>query len=399
MMMKHIDTEIMRAGSTAMAERIAATKSLPEVLPIYMSSVFSFDDVPTLDDVYEGRAEGYVYGRMANPSLDAAQDVLAAAEGCDGALVFSSGMAAIITAILSYVGAGDHIVAGSVLYGETYQFLAEEAPRLGIEVSFVDLEKDDPDPYFKANTKLFYSETIVNPLMSVTDIAKCAAIAHRHDCRLIIDNTFATPILCRPLELGADIVIYSATKYLCGHSDITAGAICADSESILHIRHFAELYGNYLSPFDSWLLARSLRTLDMRVRKHCTNAQKLAEFLEKQPQISRVYYCGLPSSPSYALGHKQFTDGLCSGMMSIDVIGGEQGASALIAALGHIKFVPSLACVMTTISYPAKTSHRMLSPMERQKAGISMGMLRISTGLEDSDDIIDEFSQALKVIR
>ena len=397
-MTKGLATKMIHAGENEIAKKVAQSVSVPKVMPIYMSSVFSFDDVASLDAVYDGTQPGYVYTRMSNPGTDCVEEVLTAAEGSDGAIVFSSGMAAIITALMANVSAGDHIISSPVLYGGVYDYLKNEIPRFGIEVDFVDFIHDDIEKYIKPNTKVIYTETITNPLMEVMDLAKTAEIAHRHGAKMIVDNTFATPAICRPLEFGADVVVYSGTKYLGGHSDIISGVITANSENIAQIKRYATLYGNNPSPFDAWLLTRSLRTLELRVEKHSQNAQKLAEYLAQHPKVEKVYYPGLKDSPFHELALKQFENGWCSGMLSADIIGGEKGASDFIAACESVKFVPSLAGVSTSLSYPAKTSHRAYSAEELAHCGISMGQLRFSVGLEKIEDIIEEFERAFSKI-
>ena len=393
-----LTTRICHAGGHELAKKIQSSVSVPKVIPIFTSSVFSFDDVPTLDSVYDGSADGYVYSRMANPSLDAVEEVLSAAEGTDGAIVFSSGMTAITMAIMANVSSGDHIISSPVLYGGVYDYFANELPRWGVTVDFVDFDKEDLEAYIKPNTKVIYTETITNPSMDVIDIAKTAEIAHKHGCKMIIDNTFATPVVCKPCELGADIVVYSATKFLGGHSDITAGVIASDAENIKAMQRYATLYGGLLSPFDSFLLTRSLRTLELRVRQHSENAQKVAEYLENHPKIEKVYYAGLASAPHHDLAVKQFTDGMCGGMLSADIKGGAAAAEAFIAACQYIKFVPSLASFETPLSYPVKTSHRAYPPEALKKEGISAGMIRFSIVLEKADDIIADLEQALAKI-
>lgn len=392
---KGFSTKVIHAGEVEFTKKALSGVSVPKVPPIFMSSVFSFDDVPSLDALYDGTAEGYVYSRMANPTTDGVCDILASAEGCDDAIVFSSGMAAIINAIIGNVKTGDHIISSPVLYGGVYDYLQNEITRFGVEVTFVDFLKEDIEKYIKPNTKVIYTETISNPLMEVMDIPKISEIAHKHNCKLIVDNTFATAALAKPLSLGADIVVYSATKFLGGHSDIIGGAILSNQENINELRRFSTLYGATMSPFDAWLLARSLRTLEMRIAKHSANAVKVAEFFENHPKVENVYYPGLKSSSYYELGQKLFIDGRCGGMISVDFAGGEKAASDFIANCDSIKFIPSLAGVSTTISYPAKTSHRAYSKEEMESVGISMGQLRFSIGLEEADDIIAEFSAAL----
>lgn len=395
---KGLMTRLTHGGENEAAKRAARSVSVPKVMPIYMSSVFSFDDVPSLDAVYDGSAQGYVYSRMSNPGIDAVEELLASAEGSEGALVFSSGMAAIITTLISQVKTGDHIVSSPVLYGGVYDYMKNELPRFGVEVTFVDFDRESLEDAIRPNTKVVYTETISNPLMEVVDLPAVAKIAHAHGCKLIVDNTFATPAVCQPLTLGTDIVVYSATKYLGGHSDIIGGAVMANKANIDHLRRFYTLYGSIMSPFDGWLLARSMRTLELRMKQHSENALKVARFFENHPKIERVYYPGLDSSSYKARANDLFVEGRCGGMLSADIMGGEAGACTFIKECESVKFVPSLAGVTTTISYPARTSHRAYSPEEMAKVGISMGQLRFSIGLENIEDIIAEFEKALAKI-
>lgn len=361
-----------------------------------MSSVFAFDDVESLDAVYEGEAEGYIYTRNGNPVHDALSEIMANIEEGERAVAYSSGMAAISLSILSQVKAGDHVVAANVLYGGSYQFIKTELVRFGVEVSFVDVVNEDIEQYLKPNTSVIYVETISNPTMEAVDLKGIAEIAHRHNAKLIVDNTFATPLICQPLLLGADIVVYSATKYLCGHSDVTAGIVVSNKENIDKIYSIGLLYGPTISPFDAWLLVRSLRTLELRLHQHSNNALKLAEYLETNPHISKVYYPGLKSSPTHDIALKNFQNDMFGGMLSIELVGKEKAAYALLRNLETIKFVPSLAGVSTSTSYPAKTSHRSFTDEELKKANISKGLIRISVGLENIEDVINEFREALE---
>ena len=304
-------------------------------------------------------------------------------------------MAAITMSIISQVKAGDHIIAANVLYGGSFQFIKTELARFNVDVTFVDPINENITPYFRPNTKVVYVETISNPLMEVIDLARIAEITHRHGAKLIVDNTFATPVICQPLLLGADIVAYSATKYLCGHSDVTAGIVVANKENIKQIYPVGLLYGPTMSPFDAWLVVRSLRTLELRIIQHSNNALKLATYLESNSKISKVYYPGLLSSPTHDVAKRIFNNNLFGGMLSIDLAAGERGAYELIRNLESIKFVPSLVGVSTSTSYPAKTSHRSLNEEELKKANISKGLIRISVGLENVDDVIAEFEKAL----
>lgn len=393
MMLKGFMTKLTHLG-----EKNPSSVSGSKSLPISLSSVFTFDDVETLDKVYEGQAKGYVYTRMSNPVHDALKEIMTSIDGGEDAQVYSSGMAAITISILAHIKSGDHIIAANVLYGGSFQFLKDELKKFNVEVTFVDPVHDDIEPYFKPNTKIVYVETISNPLMEVIDIPAIAKVAHKHNAKVIIDNTFATPIICEPLKLGADVVVYSATKFLNGHSDILGGVVVSDKETIKRISSTGVLYGPTMSPFDAWLLIRSLRTLELRMIQHSNNAMKLAVFLENHDKIKKVYYPGLSTSPSYNVAKKIFNNNLFGGMLSIDLENGEKGAYDLIRELETIKFVPSLAGVTTSVSYPAKTSHRAMNDDELKSAGISKGLIRISAGLENIDDIISEFDRALKKI-
>lgn len=397
-MSKKLPTKLMHTGDGQTYKQIAKTASVPEVLPIYMTSVFAFDDVPSVDAIYEKQAEGYVYTRMSNPNSDAVSSILAAADGTDKALVFSSGMAAITTSILSFVQTGDHIISSPVLYGGVHDYFSNELKRFGVDVTFVNFINDDIEKYIRPNTKLIYTETICNPLMEVPDIPKVAEIAHRHGLKFFVDNTFATPVVAKPVLLGADAVLYSVTKFLGGHSDIVGGAVVGSEEIITKIKRFQVLYGAILGSFDSWLLARSLRTLDLRVQKHSENARNVAKYLETHPKVEKVFYPGLVSSPDHERAKRQFEQGRYGGMLSVNLKGGEKEASTLIKEFETIKYVPSLAGTATTVSYAAKTSHRFYSKEELDAVGITFGQLRFSIGLEDADDIIKEIATALEKI-
>jgi methionine-gamma-lyase len=396
--MDELSTKLLHTGDGQFAKRIAETASVAETLPVYHTSVFSFDDIDAVDAIYQKEAQGYIYSRIAAPNADAVAEILAAADGGEAALVFASGMAAITTTILSFVGTGDHAIASNVLYGGVQDFFANELPRLGVEVTFLDLTTEDVAAHIRPNTKLVYTEIISNPLMAVPDVEALAKTAHERGVKLLVDNTFATPIIARPLALGADIVLYSATKYLGGHSDIVGGAVVGRTELVDIIRRFLVLYGGVLGPQDCWLLARSLRTLELRIRKHSENALAVARFLESHPQVEKVFYPGLESSPSHGLAKRQFSVGLFGGMLSVDLCGGEGAADKLTRALEKITIVPSLAGTATTVSWAARTSHRFYKQEERLRVGITDGQLRFSVGLEAEKDIIAELSAALGVL-
>lgn len=398
-MSEELATRLAHAGDGKAEWTLRKYKSVPEVQPVYMTSVFAFDDIESVDDIYEGRAEGYIYSRIKQPNNDAVASVLADIEGAEAGVVFSSGMAAIVTSIISVVKAGDHIISSPVLYGGVRDYLENEIKRFGVEVSFVDFS--DPENIKKAvksNTKLIYTESISNPLIEVPDIEAVAKVAHENNALFFIDNTFGSPIVINPIKFGADVVLYSATKYLGGHSDLVGGAAVGRKDLIDVITKKLVIYGATLGPAESWLLARSLRTLELRVTRQSENALKVAKYLEKHEKVSKVYYAGLESSKYHALADKYFNKGLYGGMLSFDIQGGSEDAKTIVKSLGFIKNVPSLAGTSTSVSYPAGTSHRAYSREELYKAGITMGLLRLSIGIEDADDIIAAIDEALKGI-
>ncbi len=398
-MSEELATRLAHSGDGIAEWTLRKYKSVPEVQPVYMTSVFAFDDIESVDDIYEGRANGYVYSRMKHPNNDAVASVLADIEGAEAGVVFSSGMAAIVTSIISVVKAGDHIISSPVLYGGVRDYLENEIKRFGVEVSFVDFS--DPEKLknaVKSNTKLIYTESISNPLIEVPDIEAVAKIAHENNALFFIDNTFGSPIVINPIKFGADVVLYSATKYLGGHSDLVGGAAVGRKDLIDAITKKLVIYGATLGPAESWLLARSLRTLELRVTRQSENALKVAKYLEKHEKVSKVYYAGLESSKYHALADKYFNKGLYGGMLSFDIQGGSEDAKTIVKSLGFIKNVPSLAGTSTSVSYPAGTSHRAYSKEELYKAGITMGLLRLSIGIEDADDIIAAIDEALKGI-
>jgi len=387
-----VATAAVHAGA-----RAPESVTLPKVPPIYAASVFSFDTLAQLDEVWEGRTKGYVYSRMRNPGIDLLEEAVNSLEGGAGAVAFASGMAAITVSLLSVLSAGDHVVAAKILYGGSYTFLHDELPRRGVTATFVDANNlDEVKAAMRPNTKVVYCETVSNPLMEVADLVALASIAHGGGAMLAVDNTFASPVLCRPLDFGADLTIHSGTKYLNGHSDVTSGVCVAkDAALCTKVRSLASMYGPVPSPFDAWLILRGIRTIDLRVRKCSENALRLAKFLSGHPSVAAVHYPGLPSSPHHRLG-LQYLRGGFGGMLSFEAKGGLEGARKVIDSLEMVQLVPSLAGVATTVSHPAKTSHRGLPAAERTASGVTDGLIRVSVGIEDYADIQDDFDEALK---
>ena len=371
------------------------TTSRPKVMPIYMSSAYSFEDSDICNDICYDREDGYLYGSYGNPTADALKEILVNIEGAEACDVYSSGMAAITLSILSQVKTGDHIIANNVIYGNVFKFLKTElGENLGVEVTFVDFKREDLTPYFKANTKLVYMETISNPMIEVIDIGKIADVTHLHGAKLVVDNTFATPIVCQPIKHGADIVVYSATKFMNGHSDIMAGAVLGDHETIKRVVDLSHTFGPTISPFDVWLLMRSMRTLDLRVERHSRNAMKLANFLDQHPKTGKVYYPGLPSFSDHEAAKKYFNGGLFGGMLAVDM-GSYDNISKFVEKAQLSEIVASLGTYTTSLCDTTIT-HSGMTAKERQEAGLPEGLLRISTGLEHIDDIINEFERILE---
>ena len=390
---RSIDSICAAAGS----DIPSATR--PLTAPIYQNSVFEIESLEQVDDIYEGRQDGFIYSRDANPNVSILERVVADLEDADDAVAFSSGMAAVGVTLLALVESGDTVLAADALYGGTNLLLRQHLTRLGIGVEFVDAtDLDAVEDALASQPKVTLIESITNPLLSLPDIEAAAELAHKQGTALIVDNTLATPALLRPLELGADVVIHSATKSLGGHSDVTGGVAAARADIAMQIRQSNSVWGSTPDPFAAWLIARGIRTLPLRVERACRNAMSAAAFLSDHPKVSAVYYPGLPGHPQHELAKTMLVGGF-GGMVSYDLRGGGEAASEFARALDMIKFAPSLGEARTTISHPAKTSHRSLTEDERAQSGISDGLIRMSCGLESSEDIIADLEQALQQIQ
>jgi len=372
--------------------------SYPDIIPIYQTAAFVLEDLASIAAAHASPAGGYFYSRAGNPNTDSLAAAIAAAEGGEAGAVCASGMAAILTGALAMVGAGDHIVAADDLYGGTYGLLKNDLAKLGIESSFVDLnDAAAVRAAVRPNTKLFITEVLTNPFVKVFDIGAIAATAHAAGAKLLVDNTFTTPYHIRTLDYGADIVIHSATKYIGGHNDVTAGAVVAAPELVKEVRRLISSFGCTLGPFDAWLVLRGIKTMSLRVLRQAANAQRVAEALAAHPKVGKVYYPGLPDNPQHALAVRLLRNGFGS-MLSFTLPDDQAAVNRFMRALRLVKFVTTLGGVKTTLSHPATTSHVGLEDELKQKLGIHAGLIRLSVGIEDADDLIDDLDGALAVV-
>ena len=406
----------------------------PRVVPIYQSTTFKYDNTEEMADLFDLKKSGYFYTRLANPTNDAVAAKIAALEGGVGAMLTSSGQAANFYAVFNICEAGDHIVVSTEIYGGTYNLFGVTLKKLGIDCTFVNQEASEEEisAAFRPNTKLLFGETVSNPGCRVLDIEKFARIAHSHGVPLIIDNTFPTPINCRPFEWGADIVTHSTTKYMDGHATQVGGCVVdsgnfdwdahADRFPMLttpdesyhgltYTKAFGKMaymtklvaqlmrdLGSIPSPHNAFLLNIGLETLHLRMPRHCENARRVAEFLQADERVAWVNYSDLPTDPQHDLQQKYLPDGSC-GVIAFGLKGDRQTAVSFMDALRFVSIVTHVADARTCVLHPASHTHRQLSDEQLREAGIAPDLIRLSVGIEDADDIIADISQALDAIR
>lgn len=363
--------------------------------PVIPAVAYSFPDADAAVDIVSGKKTGTYYGRFGNPTTRTLEKKVAMLENAEDALGVSSGMAAISIALLAFLKNGDHVVVTKDVYGGTHKFLTQLAPRFGISYDFVDCNcLDELKCAIKGNTKALYIETPSNPSLTLVDIEAVSKIGKQYNIPVIVDNTFMTPYLQRPLDFGADIVVHSATKYLNGHGDVIAGFICGQKEMIQYMRQ--EIMGDLgqsLNAWESFLILRGLKTLGLRMKQHCQNAQLIAEYLENHPNIQKVYYPGLPSHPQYDLARRQMKG--MGGIVAFEVKGGIEAGKEFISALNLAMISFSLGDPETLIQHPASMTHSSIPEESLKDFGIPKGLIRLSSGLEDSEDIIQDLEQAL----
>ncbi len=370
------------------------------VPPVYMTSTYAFPDIANGGDRFAGEQDGYIYGRLGNPTQALLEERLASLEGAEAALATSSGMGAITSAIWSLVKSGDEILADKTLYGCTFAFFQHGLSKFGVKVIYVDFT--DPMAVAEAlseRTKLVYFETPSNPNNRLVDIAALADIAHSRDVCVMVDNTYCTPYLQQPLSLGADLVVHSATKYLGGHGDLVAGAVVGSRERIDQIRFegLKDMTGSVIAPMDAFLIMRGLKTLELRMDRHCASAQSVAQQLEAHPAVQSIQYPGLSSFAQHELAKRQMRD--FGGMIAFELRGGMEAGVRFMDALQLVTRAVSLGDAETLVQHPASMTHSPYTPEERAEFGISEGLVRLSVGLETLADIQTDLEQALDNIK
>jgi cystathionine beta-lyase/cystathionine gamma-synthase len=398
---RHDDPEPRGFSTRAIraAHRLPAVDQTPTSVPIYQTVTFSSADADELGAVLTDRVPGYAYGRVGNPTVAAFAAAVAELEGAEAGFAFASGMAAIHATLGTLLGAGDRVVATQALYGTTRSQLSNVFRRLGVRTEFVDVtDHAAVEAALRAMpARVLYAETIANPTIVVADHVALADLAHANGALYVVDNTFASPYLCRPLELGADLVVESATKYLSGHSDVMAGVASGPASLIGRVRDFEVDTGASLDPHAAFLAMRGLSTLAIRMERHSATAATLAAWLERQPGVERVFYPGLASHPQHSVASRALALG--GGMLALELAGGRAAGEAFIDRMTIPERTASLGSVFTIVAHPPSTTHRQLSDDELGATGISAGLLRASIGLEDADDLIADFERALEASR
>jgi methionine-gamma-lyase len=368
--------------------------------PIHQTATFVFDCAEQGGNRFALKEDGYIYTRLGNPTNTVLEEKLAMLEGGEACMSMGSGIGAVSSAMWTALKAGDHVISAKTIYGCTYAYLNHGITRYGVEVTFVDAS--DPENIRKAmkeNTRVVFLETPANPTLLITDIEEISKIAHgQENCIVMVDNTFSTPYIQRPLELGADVVIHSGTKFLNGHGDVISGFVVGSKAFIDQVRLFGvkDMTGSCLSPFDAYLIIRGMKTLEIRMDRHCENAMKVAEFLESHPAVETVYFPGLKSFPQYELAKKQMS--LPGAVIAFEIKGGVEEGKKVINSAQLCKIAVSLGDAETLIQHPASMTHSPYSPEERLEAGISDGLIRVAVGLENIEDILADLDQALNLI-
>lgn len=385
--MKKFETKAIRTQ----AER---SQNREHSVPVYMTSSFVFNDAEQMRAVFAKEEDGNIYSRYSNPSVDEFIEKMCLLEGAEAGFATATGMSAVFTSIAAFVSQGDHILASRAVFGSTHQLLTQLFPRWGVSFTYVEpTEIETWEAHIQPNTKMILIETPSNPGLTLIDLKRAGEIAKKHDLILNVDNCFATPYLQNPLELGASIVTHSATKFIDGQGRSLGGVILGKAELIDKVQFLIRHTGPAMSPFNAWLLSKSLETLAVRMDRHCSNALKLATFLETQSKINTVFYPFLPSHPQHELAKKQMRQG--GGIVTFEVKGGIEKAAKFIDGIKLLSLSSNLGDSRSIVTHPANTTHSKLEESERQAVGITPGLIRISVGLEHIDDIIEDVKGAL----
>jgi methionine-gamma-lyase len=371
----------------------------PVVPPIYQTSTFKFESVEHGASLFSGEKKGYIYTRMLNPTIQAMEDAIALLEGGHKALGCGSGMAAVHTIFASLTQVGDHVVCSSAVYGPTTTLLNTIMKKYGVETTFVDTSNlEEVRKAIKKNTKVVYIETPGNPTLCISDLSEISKIAHQNKAKVVVDNTFMSPALQNPIALGADVVMHSLTKFLNGHADVVGGIIVVnDEETYTYFRKTLNQLGGVIDPFNSFLVHRGLKTLSLRMQRHCENAQIIAEWLEKHPMVSSIRYPGLKSHPQYEVGLKQHKGH--GGMITIELNGGMEAGKIMMNSVKLFQLAVSLGGVESLIQHPASMTHFSMGKEARLAGGITDGLVRISVGIENVNDLISDLDLALNEVR
>lgn len=369
--------------------------------PIYQSSTFSFANCRQGGNRFAGEESGFIYTRLGNPTTKTLEDRVSSLEGAEDTVAFSSGMGAITSVVWSICKAGSHIIADKILYGCTFSFFEHGLTRYGVEVDFIDMSNlDELRAALKKNTAMIYMETPVNPTLKIADLEMISKIAHDYNPEImtVVDNTFATPYLQKPLALGCDVSLHSATKYLNGHGDVIAGLACGKADFMEKVRLFGlkDMTGSVIGPFEAYLILRGLKTLDVRMERHLSNTDKIVEFLKSHPKIEKIYYPGLENHPNHDVAMKQMKHP--GAMLAFEVKGGKAAGEKMLDSLELCTLAVSLGDAETLIEHPASMTHSTYTPEELVAVGIPESLIRLSVGLENWEDIVADLKQGLDKI-
>ena len=385
----NFETLVARGG------RDVASASRPLTAPIYQTNVYVFEDMDTVESVWEHKKPGFVYGRYGTANHTMLEDLVAALEGAEAAVACASGMGATTALLFGLFERGDHVVAARDLYGTTAAFLGDEGRRLGIATDFVDAtDAAGILAALRDDTRAVFVEAISNPLLRMVDLPAIAGELGRRGIELIVDASMASPAVLRPIDHGASIVMHSLTKFISGHGDVTGGLVLGRADVMARVRDAMIRSGTNLGPFDAWLATRGARTLAVRLERQSASARALGAFLERHPAVARVHYPGLPSHPQHALA-RRLMPRIQGAMLSLDLRGGALAVEGLMTRARLSEFAPSFGDVATTWTYPTRTSHRRVSAEEQAAMGIGPGLVRVSVGLEDVNELMADFDQAL----